>query len=97
MGHVNPDMDCFGATLGVMRLCALREKEPYIIIDNYKEALSTIYKEAKDSDEYRFINSEKAISLADKDSLVIVLDTHRSSIVQCPELINICEKIGSFL
>lgn len=93
MGHVNPDMDCFGATLGVMRLCALREKEPYIIIDNYKEALSTIYKEAKDSDEYRFINSEKAISLADKDSLVIVLDTHRSSIVQCPELINICEKI----
>lgn len=93
MGHVNPDMDCFGATLGVMRLCALREKEPYIIIDNYKEALSTIYKEAKDSDEYRFINSEKAISLADKDSLVIVLDTHRRSIVQCPELINICEKI----
>lgn len=93
MGHVNPDMDCFGASLGVMRLCALREKEPYIIIDNYKEALSTIYKEAKDSDEYRFINSEKAISLADKDSLVIVLDTHRSSIVQCPELINICEKI----
>ncbi len=37
MGHVNPDMDSFGSTLGVMRLCALREKDPYIIVDNYKE------------------------------------------------------------
>lgn len=93
MGHVNPDMDCFGAALGVMRLCFLREKEPYLIIDNYKEALSTVFKEAKDSDQYRFVTSEKAKTLADKDSLLIVLDTHRPSMVQCPELLEICERI----
>lgn len=93
MGHVNPDMDCFGAALGVMRLCFLREKEPYLIIDNYKEALSTVFKEAKDSDQYRFVTSEKAKTLADKDSLLIVLDTHRPSMVQCPDLLEICERI----
>lgn len=93
MGHTNPDMDCFGAALGVMRLCALREVEPYIVIDNYKEALQVIFKQAKDSDEYRFINSEKARTIADKDSLLIVLDTHRPSMVQCPELLDICERI----
>ena len=75
MGHVNPDMDCFGASLGVMKLCALREKEPYLIIDNYKDALSTVFKEAKASDEYKFITSEKAKTLADSESLLIVLDT----------------------
>ncbi|MCI8349270.1 MAG: DHH family phosphoesterase [Firmicutes bacterium] len=93
MGHSNPDMDCFGAALGVMRLCALREIEPYIVIDNYKEALQVIFKQAKESDEYRFINSEKAKSLADKDSLLIVLDTHRPSMVECPELLEICERV----
>lgn len=93
MGHVNPDMDCFGAALGVMRLCFLREKEPYLIIDNYKDALSTVFKEAKDSDQYRFVTSEKAKTLADKDSLLIVLDTHRPSMVQCPDLLEVCERI----
>lgn len=93
MGHSNPDMDCFGAALGVMRLCAIRDVEPYIVIDNYKDALQIIFKQAKDSDEYRFINSERAKALADKDSLLIVLDTHRPSMVECPELLDICERI----
>lgn len=93
MGHKNPDMDCFGASLGVMRLCALCEREPYIVIDNYKEALQSIFKQARESDEYKFISSERAKTLADKDSLLIVLDTHRPSMVQCPELLSICERV----
>ena len=59
MGHSNPDMDCFGAALGVMRLCAIRDVEPYIVIDNYKDALQIIFKQAKDSDEYRFITARE--------------------------------------
>ncbi len=93
MGHVNPDMDCFGASLGIMRLCAICDREPYIVIDNYKEALHTVFKQAKDSDNYKFISSEKAKALADKDSLLLVLDTHRPSMVQCPELLRICERV----
>ena len=48
MGHANPDMDCFGASLGVMRLCAANDKEPYIVIDNYKEAMQAVFKQAKE-------------------------------------------------
>ncbi|MEE0797207.1 MAG: DHH family phosphoesterase [Anaerovoracaceae bacterium] len=92
MGHVNPDMDCFGASLGVMRLCAVNDREPYIVIDNYKEALHAVFKQARESGNYRFISSERAKALADRDSLVIVVDTHRPSMVQCPELLKICEK-----
>lgn len=92
MGHANPDMDCFGASLGVMRLCAANDKEPYIVIDNYKEAMQAVFKQAKENGNYKFISSERAKTLADKDSLVIVVDTHRPSMVQCPELLSICEK-----
>ena len=55
--------------------------------------MSTVFKEAKASDEYKFITSEKAKTLADSESLLIVLDTHRPSMVQCPELLDVCERI----
>ena len=82
MGHDNPDMDSFGAALGISRLCTLSEKEPYIVIDEYNESLHAIFKQAKESDEYRFLSSEKALTLAEPDSLLIVVDTHRPSLVQ---------------
>jgi len=93
MGHVNPDMDCFGAALGVVRLCSLFDNEPYVVIDNYKDNLAVAFKAAKESEDYKFISSEKAVALADKDSLVIVVDTHRPSIVQCPELLEVCDRV----
>lgn len=93
MGHDNPDMDSFGSALGISRLCNLSEKEPYIVIDEYNEALSTIFKQAKESDSYKFISSEKALSLAEPDSLLIVVDTHRPSLVECPKLLDICERV----
>lgn len=92
MGHANPDMDSFGSALGVTRLCLLCEKEPYIVIDEVNESLQEIFRQAKESDRYQFISSEKAIGLADEESLVIVTDTHRPSLVQCPQLLDICER-----
>ena len=86
-------MDSFGSALGISRLCNLSEREPYIVIDEYNESLQTIFKQAKESDNYKFISSEKAISLAEADSLVIVVDTHRPSLVECPKLLEICEKV----
>lgn len=92
MGHYNPDMDSFGSALGVNRLCTLSDREAYIVIDEYNESLQAIFKQAKESDMYNFISSEKAIALAEEDSLVIVVDTHRTSMVQCPKLLEICER-----
>jgi c-di-AMP phosphodiesterase-like protein len=93
MGHSNPDIDCFGSSLGIVRFCILCNKEPYIVIDNYNDALQTLVKQAKKNENYKFISCERAKAMAEKDSLVVVLDTHRPSMVQCPELLDICEKI----
>ena len=54
--------------------------------------MQAVFKQAKENGNYKFISSERAKTLADKDSLVIVVDTHRPSMVQCPELLSICEK-----
>lgn len=93
MGHKRSDMDSFGASLGITRLCMLHEREPYIVIEDYNESLQTIYKQAKDTELYNFITCERAMELADKDSLVIVVDTHRPSMFQCPEILTIVDKV----
>ena len=93
MGHRYPDMDSFGAALGIMRLCTLWEKEAFIIIDDFNDSLQAIFKQAKESENYKFISSEKAETAAQAEDLVIVVDTHRPSMVQCREVMDICEKI----
>ncbi len=87
MGHHNPDMDCFGASVGIYRIASSIDKEAHIIINEYNEALNAIYHAAQESEEYSFINSEKAISLSDENALIVVVDTHRPSLVECPELL----------
>ena len=47
MGHRNPDMDCFGAALGIFRMAANIKKEAYVVINGYNEALTAIYQAAK--------------------------------------------------
>ena len=39
MGHKNPDMDAFGASMGIYRLASQFGKETYIILEKYGEAL----------------------------------------------------------
>lgn len=93
MGHRNPDMDSFGSALGIYRIVANRNKDAYIVINNYFETLAEIYNQAKETEFYQFINSEKAISMTDKDTLLVVLDTHRPSLTECKELLDLTEKI----
>ncbi len=87
MGHKNPDLDSFGAALGINRVAKSIGKDAYIIINQYNDSLTDIYKDAKATDDYQFIGTEKALSIADENSLVVVVDTHRPSLVESMELV----------
>ena len=94
MGHRNPDMDSFGAALGIHRLCEMFEKKAYIVIEEHNEALQSLYLQARKSETYQLIGRERAVSLADGESLVIVVDTHRPSMTECPQLLTMTERIA---
>lgn len=93
MGHRYSDMDSFGATLGIARLCKVNGKIPYIVIENPNESLDDLLSHAKDAGTYNFVNCDRAVDLCEKDSLIIVCDTHRPDMVQCPELLGISERV----
>lgn len=92
MGHKNPDMDCFGASMGISRMAKAINKETYIVLEEFGEALALLYNEAKESGEYNLINRKRAVELIDEKSLVIILDTHKPSITECPELLDVKTK-----
>ena len=91
MGHSNPDMDSFGAALGIYRVAKSIGKEAYIILNSYNNTLEDIVQDAKASEQYEFLTSEKALALADGSSLGVVVDTHRPILVESLELL---EKIN---
>ena len=92
MGHSMPDMDAFGASLGIARMAKNRGKTVNIVIDR-SDAITMPYEMAEKENSYNFINEEYAKSIAAKEDLLIVVDTHKPSLTACPDLLDIIEKV----
>ena len=90
MGHRWPDMDAFGAAIGAYSICRFLNKDAYIVIDKHNDALDTIYGQAKASEIYKIIKQERALKIATPDTLLIIVDVNRPMLVECPELVDIC-------
>lgn len=86
MGHRLPDMDSFGAAVGAYRMTQYQGKDAYIVIGEHNEALNAIYDQAIKTEEYTIISRRKAIEMCGERDLVIIVDTARPSLVECPEL-----------
>ncbi len=94
MGHKNPDLDSFGAALGIYRFAQKFGKETFIVVDKYNEALEVMYNQALEIGTYNLINNEKALEEVDEETLVVVVDTGRPQMTECPELLTKTELIA---
>lgn len=96
MGHTNPDMDSFGSAIGVLRGVRNVGKKGYIILDDINPSIRNIYNKMKKEQpellEY-FITSEKAEEMITKSSLMILVDNHKPSFTEAPELLDLVEKV----
>ena len=87
MGHAYTDLDAIGAAVGVA--CAVNglSKPAYIVTDKQKTlALSLIKKLEKEGFDDLFVDSDRALELINKKSLLVVVDTHTESVVEFPEI-----------
>ena len=90
MGHENADIDSLGAALGLYRVVTSRGVDAFIVLNKVNPTIeSLISKIQKDSD-YKdlFIGRNEALDMVNKRTLLIVVDTHRRSFTEIPELIN---------
>ncbi len=84
MGHRRADFDSFGACAGIYEICKKYKKSAKIIIGDDIFAIKDIYDKYMQNDEYKdiFISSSDAEKKTDKNSLVVLCDTHAVSLVE---------------
>ena len=94
MGHQNADIDSLGSSMGMYRLAVTMGKPAYIVATDLGMNLGKFVDTLKETEyEKIIIDKKEALSLINKDTLLIVVDTHKKSFVQVPELLDKTEKI----
>lgn len=93
MGHRSPDMDCYGAAIGVYRAVLNRGKNCYIVLNQVTGGIADIHAKFEDNPDYRFITTEMAEELLTDHTLLCVVDTNRPSITEAPSLIEKTENV----
>lgn len=96
MGHKYPDLDAMGAAVGIFDICKSLKKETYIVLDTVNESIDEFVSRLNKCEYYKdlFISKEDAIRNCTRDTLVVVVDTHRPSYTECEELLEISKKVA---
>lgn len=96
MGHKIPDVDSFGASIGIYRAAKELNKKAYIVVNEISTSLRPMYDSfAKNSnyEEDMFLNSAQAVELVDNHTVVVVVDVNRPSYTDCPEILRMTKNV----
>ena len=95
MGHTNPDIDSMGAGMGIYRLARDIGKNAYIIDSQESNTLQSFKQSLSKEVEYEdiLISKEVAEENIDQDTLLVIVDTHKATYVEAPELLRKTDKI----
>ncbi|NLA83775.1 MAG: PAS domain-containing protein, partial [Clostridiales bacterium] len=98
MSHEDPDLDSIGSALGIYRCARFIGKNARIVLDKSNASVDSLIKrlEAEEIYEGLFIRRDDALDRIDKDTLLVVVDTHRPSFTEAPELLERAERIVVF-
>ncbi|MEH7441909.1 DHH family phosphoesterase [Bacillus sp. JJ1122] len=97
MGHKNPDMDAIGSAIGILKVAQMNKREGFIIYNKNEidTGVQRLMAEIKQNEEMysRFISPEQAYEIATDDTLLVVVDTHKPSLVIDERLMNRIENV----
>lgn len=99
MGHNISDVDSLGAAIGVYCAARVLGKKAQIVLNEVTSSLRPLvegFSAEKGYPEDLFINSEEAIMLTNRNTLVVVVDVNRPSYTECPELLNRTDTVCVF-
>ncbi|MDA3129330.1 DHH family phosphoesterase [Aliibacillus thermotolerans] len=97
MGHKNPDMDAIGAAIGVLKIAEVNDTDAYVVVDP-KEINPDVQKlmDEIEKHEYlwsQFITPNEALDHITRQTLLVVVDTHKPSLVIEPKLVKAIDRV----
>lgn len=97
MGHKYPDMDAIGASIGILKIAEMNQVESYVILDKQEidQGVHKLLQEVKERTDIfsNFISPEEALEMNMDNALLIIVDTHKPSLVIEEKLVNRIERI----
>ncbi|PPA68497.1 DHH family phosphoesterase [Jeotgalibacillus proteolyticus] len=97
MGHKRPDMDAIGAAIGIRKIAQMNNREGYVALDfsQIDSGVKRLMDEIKTKPELysHIITPEEAIEMATEDTLLVIVDTHKPSLVIEEKLLRNAEKV----
>lgn len=95
MGHMNPDMDCFGAAVGIKVIARGLGKKALIINEEPYMNILPIYNKFMEVEEYKedIISVQRALAKAKPQDTLIIVDVHASNYVLDKTVIEKFEKV----
>ena len=95
MGHKMADLDALGAAIGIYRASKNRDKKAYIVLNGSNPAIDSLVNRIYEVDEYKdvIIHCDEAKFKIENNSLLVVVDTYRPSFTECPELLELTDRI----
>lgn len=96
MGHRMPDVDSFGAAVGIYRIAQTLGRKAHIVLNEATPAIAPMVELFKNNPEYEedmIIGNAQAIEIASSNSVLVVVDVNKPSITECPELLRFCKSV----
>ncbi len=90
MGHKYPDMDAIGAAVGICAFARSVGKQSHIVYDYNSPSVTGMLNRIQEQVDYSnvIISRQYAIEHITKDTLLVVVDTHRPDYTDCAELLS---------
>lgn len=95
VGHRIPDMDAIGAAIGVMKAVQVSNKEGHIVLEGINPSIYRLMQEINENEDMHnwFISPEQALQIVEPRTLLIVVDTHKGSMISEPKLLNVIHRV----
>ncbi len=99
MGHSISDVDSIGAGIGIYCAAKVLGKKAQIVVNDATSSVKPLidcFTTENGYPEDMFIDSETAIDMTSRNTLVMVVDTNKPSYTECPELLRKTDYICVF-
>ncbi len=97
MGHQMPDMDSIGSSVGILKMVQQNNKDGFIVFDpdGVNTGVQKLMDEIDEDESLAdwFITPEQSLDIVSKNTLVVVVDTHKPSMVMEEKLLSRTEHV----
>lgn len=92
VGHKNPDLDCLGASVGICNISNALNKKCCIVLNEVSSSIKPLYDRLVSEGRYAegvFVSGKEALEMADRNTLIVVVDNHRRRTLECENLLDV--------